>query len=161
MIFFSPWNKIERTSSEHNQMHYSNFYSLDMYMPKAKYHKTNKRTTNQSIRDNEKMELRVHRLGNRIDMVSAKLEVMFGDKFTCSTLLTQAGQLAEALHLKIDRLARRYRKGILCWYTENWDRLEPLLSNESDKLKSPVSDSHSDSSEFIDVSDFRILLNYH
>lgn len=114
--------------------------------------------TSQSMRDHERMRHRINKLGDKYNMVISHLESIYGPKLTCLVLQTQAAHFAEKLNINIDCLARRYRQGILCWFTENWHNILPLLPGGHEKNEKPNSPAPC---EFIDVSDFRMLLNYH
>ena len=89
-----------------------------------------KRSTAQSIRDQERIKLRIFKLGAKYDLVKANLDNLFGPNATVYALLSHASIYAEKLNLHIDRLAQRYRQGLICWFTENWNAINNLLTQE-------------------------------
>lgn len=86
-----------------------------------------KRTTVQSIRDHEKISKRMNNLGVKYDYVSAYFEKMIGPHFTAFSLLEIATRVATKLKLKLDRLAKRNRSALLCWFGEHWSLIYPHL----------------------------------
>lgn len=111
-----------------------------------------KRTTARSVRDYDAVAYRTKSLGTRVDLVTDTLKNTFGQNVTASWLLHWAKRIEQMLGLQIDRLARRNRQALFCWFTENWDIVHPFI----------VSHTNGDSEIHIDVRNFydvRVLLN--
>lgn len=134
--------------------------------------KHNKRKTIQSIRDHEKIVKRMDNAGVKFDFVAAYFEKIIGPRYTVSSMLEIASNLANNMHLKIDRLAKRNRSALLCWFAEHWVLLSPhlLLADNGScpsinhsfndgigpkKIEEKVSNNVDNSLEFLDV--YRLL----
>lgn len=121
----------------------------------------------QTTRDNEKIKKRIKVNKNRIKYIDEYLNKFFATNVTSSILVSFAKLLCKQLNLKLDRLAKRNRSALLCWYSENWDLIYYTLNSVdlSLLLKSMPSEPSSPVSEpqysFIDPSDINNLLNYH
>ena len=135
--------------------------------PSSSTTKISKRTTSQSIRDHEKVRLRIERAGSNLEKVISYLESIFGPHVTAYSLLKQAHLLSERLNLTIDRLAFRNRQALFCWFTENWDIIYNYLPSIADsqrvQLIQPIMQQviTRQSNSDIDISDISMLLNYH
>ncbi|EAX95133.1 hypothetical protein TVAG_385210 [Trichomonas vaginalis G3] len=134
--------------------------------------KNYKRYTAQSQRDYECIKKRMMVNGVKTDYVSAYMEKQIGEHVTLVNLLSIAEVISNQLNLKIDRLAKRNRSALLCWYAENWDKISPLLLVMNNKLRSFIRSpkkcdskeytfSNSSSDEYFDPSDINTLLNAH
>ncbi|EAY01820.1 hypothetical protein TVAG_273310 [Trichomonas vaginalis G3] len=115
-----------------------------------------KRTTSQSNRDFELVKSRSLYLGEKLNIVSGYLKHLYGNNVTAVSLLSRADKLERIIGISVDRLARRNRQALFCWFTENWELIQPILMqpgriivNSAPKIES------------IDVSDLSRLLNYH
>lgn len=86
-----------------------------------------KRTTAQSIRDHEKISQRMNNLGIKLDIVTAYFEQHLGPHVTAMSLLQIAFAVASKLNIKIDRLAKRNRTALFCWFAEQWNNIFPYL----------------------------------
>ncbi|EAY02055.1 hypothetical protein TVAG_383580 [Trichomonas vaginalis G3] len=134
-----------------------------------------------NIRDHLQIFERIRENGIKMDFVSAYIDREFGTKVKYLSLLSIAGNLSKELDLKLDRLAKRNRNALLCWYAENWDKIQPHIkeqktcldiSSEED-ISSPVEiqkeECHTESVNtvvlrncmLIDPSDLNQLLNFH
>lgn len=132
------------------------------YIPKIQPPKVEKTNTSQSIRDHERIHIRISKLGSKVTIVSAYLEGIYGQKITFSLLLTYANDISRKLNIRLDRLARRYRQGILCWFAENWSAIHPLIQS-SDYLHNLVKPQRKteELNSNIDITDLNHLLNAH
>ncbi|EAX99603.1 hypothetical protein TVAG_427670 [Trichomonas vaginalis G3] len=133
-----------------------------------------KRKTSQSKRDYEKIKNRISQAGIQMDYVAAYLEKLYGDHMTVTNLLSLATKIAQKLDLNIDRLAKRNRSALICWFAENWKIVYPYLpifaASELVKISTlnintlssikPMSIAPS-SSFHIDITDVSQLLNNH
>lgn len=115
--------------------------------------------------------------GIKMDFVSEYMDREFGTKVKYVHLLSMANNLSRMLDIRLDRLAKRNRNALLCWYAENWALIQPhikeqknYIDDESFALQSSIKDSTSDDDNIrnsisetiiIDPSDIRQLLNYH
>lgn len=133
-----------------------------------------KRKTAQSVRDHEKIKKRLEYNGIMPDYISAYLEKSIGRHISSTSLLSLASDIEYEFNLKIDRLARRNRQALLCWFAENWNIILPainkkinlsILSDKDQYSDSPKeSDCASDPGTFnikFDPSDLNQLLNFH
>lgn len=112
-----------------------------------------KRTTSQSVRDYEQVIVRTNCLGRKVELVTDYLKGLYDHKVTAVSLLSYATSLEQQLGIQIDRLARRNRQALFCWFTENWDIIQPVLTRTSTKNTSKENG--------INLLDISQLLNYH
>lgn len=146
-------------------------YVLDNIITKFR---SQKRKSAQSIRDNKKVKGRVKMNGENFEYVSNYFVKFFGSYVTIALLTVLAKFIIKKRRLKIDRLSRRNRSALLCWYAENWDVIHPILKDHrtKEKIKNLVIESRSQENERknrpfgkqikleVDPSDIRSLLNY-
>jgi hypothetical protein len=78
----------------------------------------------QTEKDQELTASRVRRNGAALNMVVARLEILYGPSLQKKDLLVVARRFTQ---VTLDRLAKRSRDCLLCWFCENWGVLEPLL----------------------------------
>ena len=90
-----------------------------------------KRLTPQTIRDNEKLNLRIKRNQERIQLLDNHLSNADGRKMKMSELLSIATFMSQISKTKIDRIAKRNRNGLLCWINENFDSLFDYISSNT------------------------------
>lgn len=125
--------------------------------------KESKRTTAQSIRDNEKIMKRIETAGVKLQYVANYIVNIFGQNVTAYALLKQANRLSEYLNIPIDRLATRNRQALFCWFTENWDIIQHYLPCASDPTPVRVAPARHyevyQKPYEVDITDIRMLLN--
>lgn len=86
----------------------------------------------QSMRDYETVQRRIKMNGEtKIDYVSSFIDKFFGTHVTITILLSLANIVVSQNHIKLDRLARRNRSALLCWYAENWNVIDPILRDKN------------------------------
>lgn len=133
--------------------------------------------TPQTIRDYQKIQMRIKNNGAKVEKVSQFIDKYFGTHVTIAILTSLAKIIMGKYALRLDRLARRNRSALLCWYAENWDIIYPLLCDAdfekkvkylkrsisvaeiNQKLEKPV--SHVPTMDYFDPSDLMNLLNFH
>ncbi|KAI5507966.1 hypothetical protein TVAGG3_0681770 [Trichomonas vaginalis G3] len=137
--------------------------------------------TKQTIRDRKSIDDRLTLNGIKVDYVDAYLCKLAGCHVTIDPLLEFAYDMSYQFRLKLDRLAKRNRTALLCWYAENWGNIFPYLSKikfhetkiikEEKKIMSESSDESGPEVNSIpayccdainiDPSDLAQLVNYH
>lgn len=136
---------------------------------------TYKRNTTQAQRDNERIEKRKLKNGMKTEYIYAYFNRLIGSHVTFPLLLNFAKIFSQDLQLNIDRLAKRNRSALLCWYAENWENIKPALHRvvKDLNIQSVVGNksTQSNSNEIVisqvtsqknpDPSDLSSLLNYH
>jgi hypothetical protein len=82
----------------------------------------------QTTRDNERLVERMRRCAATFQSIERILDGVAG-KRTMSQLITVADECAlrDPSLLPPDRLARRSRSGLLCWFCENWAAVSPFV----------------------------------
>ncbi|EAX80190.1 hypothetical protein TVAG_285360 [Trichomonas vaginalis G3] len=120
----------------------------------------------QNLKDHDEMLMRIQNNGVKMDLVQAILESQFNGKVTIDTLLIFANLMAKKHGLFLDRLARRNKTALICWYTENWNTIQPFIGeiNPASKSKNSIKNDKIESKDYnpnIDPSDIFQLLNYH
>lgn len=120
----------------------------------------------QNLKDHDDTLNRIKLNGVKMDLVSAIIERQFGRHVTIETLLMIAQNLSKEQGIKIDRLAKRNRSALLCWYAENWTHIYPHLNDlelttkkKHDQSKDQQNPIPNDKN--VDPSDIFQLLNYH
>jgi hypothetical protein len=78
----------------------------------------------QTEKDQELTAGRIRRNAAALDTVVHRLEMLYGPSLQKKDLLVVARQFTQ---VSLDRLAKRSRDCLLCWFCENWGVLEPLL----------------------------------
>jgi hypothetical protein len=68
---------------------------------------------------------RMRRNHQLLDRVTRRLHLISGQK---KELLVVARHLSEAINVPLDRLAKRSRDCLLCWFCENWRAVESLFA---------------------------------
>lgn len=102
-----------------------------------------------------------------MDLVTAYLENMFGHHLTTMFLLDLAADLEKKINIEVDRLARRNRQALLCWFAENWEKIQPLIVDQrKEKIRSQAKKIEKNEGtdcqdQVIDASDLNQLLNFH
>lgn len=136
---------------------------MNYYLPQFNYYAPKqKRNTTQSIRDNERTMARVKKNGFKIEYVTAYIDKQFGTHVSSAILLTFAHTLCEKLSLKLDRIAKRNRNALICWYAENWATVQPHLSDLTlpEKTEQKTDETKDKLKEDQDPYDISTLLNH-
>ncbi|EAX81677.1 hypothetical protein TVAG_515410 [Trichomonas vaginalis G3] len=133
-----------------------------------------KHNTTQSQRDNERIEKRKMKNGLKTEYIYAYFNRLIGSHVTFPLLLSFAKIFAQDLQIYIDRLAKRNRSALLCWYAENWDSIKPALhrvvkdlniqsivGNQARPATNEIVISQVTNQKMCDPSDLSQLLNYH
>lgn len=134
-----------------------------------------RKKTIQSIRDNDMIQKRIRSTGNQIQYINDYVDKYFGTHVTSEILMTLARIAIEKFNLQIDRLAKRNRTALLCWYAENWDSILQILNgfNFMSSQNRPPVDKIAEVSnqclpkqpqpccEYTDPYDLSLLLNVH
>ena len=81
----------------------------------------------QTIMEQEELNIRIKLNKERYDLVSNFLNRICGGKLHLKEAVSLATSLSQVIGCKLDRKAKRYKPGIICWFCENWERVFPLL----------------------------------
>ncbi|EAX93628.1 hypothetical protein TVAG_336140 [Trichomonas vaginalis G3] len=141
-----------------------------MLAPKPK-----KEKSSQTIRDYKRIQHRVKMHAEKIDFVSSYIDRYFGTHVTIAILTTLAKITMEKYNLTLDRLERRNRIALLCWFARNWGFVYPILKDKDFRsnlmkifcqLNSTFRPQEFPTipnlqGSYIDPSDLSFLLNYH
>lgn len=141
---------------------------------RSKFGRSGKRSS-QSLRDYEKIQHRIKASGSKIEFVSNYIDRYFGTHVTSVILLSLAKIFIGKLDLKLDRLAKRNRSALLCWYAENWDSIYANLKDtdflsyitnqgypsQSFAAHSTVNEEIEEPKPHFDPTDISFLLNTH
>lgn len=82
----------------------------------------------QTLRDYEKIQKRVKQNEGRLEFITEYLDHYFGAHVNTVILNSLAKIIMETYGISLDRLAKRNRSALLCWYSENWDKIYPVLN---------------------------------
>ena len=116
----------------------------------------------QSERDYKRVQERLQRNSTYIEFIENYFKNFISGKVNAVFMNEVARVIAERLNIHIDRLAKRYKTALLCWYAENWNQIAGVIDsaisqcltakcqlNTSPPVKQPL-----------DPSDLRNLLNH-
>ena len=94
-------------------------------------HRTGKRRilSNQAQKDQGLTANRLRQNEGKISSVVNRLEYLLGQSPQKKDLLVLARQLCQLCGLELDRLAKRSRDCLICWYCENWAYIEPTFTS--------------------------------
>ncbi|EAY01807.1 hypothetical protein TVAG_273180 [Trichomonas vaginalis G3] len=138
----------------------------------AKTKQNKKKSKTQSENDKEKIEERITQNGSKIEVVSLYIDRYFSTHVTSAILLSFSKIISEQLNIKVDRLAKRNRSALLCWYAEHWDQIFPILkARDLDSVINPApnfAEGTQASENFkvisntcFDLNNIDTLLNFH
>ena len=113
---------------------------------KTRSYNKHKRTSSQSIRDHERISKRIFNVGVMLDFVTAFFEKKLGSYVTVFSLLEIATKVSIKTKIKLDRLAKRNRTALLCWFAEHWNKVYPHLfqsdeTSDDHQFSNPNQDS--------------------
>lgn len=137
--------------------------------------KTGRLHHSQTIRDSKKLEQRIKSNEGKLQFVSDYLDDYFGTHVNTMILGSLAKIIINTYGITLDRLAKRNRTALLCWYAENWEKICPLLNNlcigKEKDIKLSTEEPIKNHEEFIAISQDPIqslapysiicLLNHH
>lgn len=131
-----------------------------------KFRKLNS-TNSKNLKDHTEIARRLNMSGIKIDLITEILETKYGGKFKLEDLLRFACDTSQKININVDRLAKRNRGALLCWFAENWNFILPYINNFNTKnyfiardVKKSLKESDA-ACNIIDPSDIRQLINYH
>ncbi|EAX92297.1 hypothetical protein TVAG_108140 [Trichomonas vaginalis G3] len=104
-------------------------------LPHVDAHPKCKRLTAQSQRDYEKIQKRIVNMGSKVDFVNSYVDKSFGTHVNIEILTSIAKIVEQKYHVPLDRLAKRNRKAMLCWYAENWSLVTKILDEKKNDAK--------------------------
>jgi hypothetical protein len=95
----------------------------------------------QTAREHERLSKRMRFCGPEIDRVEAVLERAFG-RLTMALLQTIAANCTALTNgaLRPDRLARRHRPAMICFFCENWPIVSHLMTQNNLTARPPDPD---------------------
>lgn len=84
----------------------------------------------QARRDLNRIKRRIEANSGMLKQITNQFVKYIGENITLESLMFLAKSLEEKANIEIDRLAKRRRAALICWYVENWDIIRPLLKSE-------------------------------
>ena len=115
----------------------------------------------QSERDYKKIQERVRKNLSQLEYIERYFEKILSKKAKATFLSEVAQEAANKLNLHIDRLAKRYRNALLCWYAENWAQISNVIDDIISKCLKHDDNGEKEKKMEIDPSNISLLLNYH
>lgn len=125
----------------------------------------------QAKRDLNRIKRRIEANSPMLKQITDQFVKYIGENITLESLMFLAKTLEEKANIEIDRLAKRRRAALICWYVENWDMIRPLLKSERfmekfrrnfklSKSEKQITEIKSEPiNNYIDPSDLSLLLN--
>jgi hypothetical protein len=82
----------------------------------------------QALKDQDLTADRMRQNAAVLGPVCSRLEYLCGPSPQKKDLLVVARELSVPCHVSLDRLAKRSRDCLLCWFCEHWQAIEPSFS---------------------------------
>lgn len=79
------------------------------------------------------IENRVKKAGIHLSIIQYVLSKTLGPAFTNSELLSLASLISNGLGIYIDRMAKRNKNALMCWFSENWMMIYPYIRKQMSK----------------------------
>lgn len=117
--------------------------------------KSSKMPHSQTIRDYKKLQIRMKENDGKYQYISTFLDKYFGTHVNTMILNSLAKIITDVHGVPLDRLAKRNRSAMLCWYAENWDKICPVLSQL--KLSFGKSQTFFGETKLLNLEDYRHL----
>ncbi|EAY03467.1 hypothetical protein TVAG_412710 [Trichomonas vaginalis G3] len=147
--------------------------SLTPLLPTSTFEQK-KKPAKQSQKDYDDVQKRIVRTGVQMGHVSRYIEKIFGCYVTSSFLINIAAIVSTKNNIKIDKLARRNRSALLCWFAENWTHVYPVIHelmqkfiysgmdvNKKNYPQEMIQEPQNNENEILDPSDLSQLINHH
>ncbi|EAX99405.1 hypothetical protein TVAG_043130 [Trichomonas vaginalis G3] len=130
-----------------------------------KLRKFNCETMN-NLKDHNDIRSRIRTNGIKFDLVNEIIKSKLGGHATTTILMKLADKFSHELKIRVDRLAKRNKNALICWYAENWHLIAPFftkleLDYDEEKQIAGQKKQEKGISNFIDPSDIFQLLNDH
>ncbi|EAX95366.1 hypothetical protein TVAG_425500 [Trichomonas vaginalis G3] len=74
---------------------------------------------------------RINEAGVHVNIVQYVLFGVLGNAFKNTELLDLAVKVSQKLGIYIDRMAKRNKTALLCWFAENWMAIYPYLCSQN------------------------------
>jgi hypothetical protein len=99
--------------------------------------------SSQTIKDRVTLSARKASVDRRYEFVKAVLMKQVGTTLSGPKLRRMAADLFEAgiVHDKLDRLARRCKDALICWFCEHWDEMATNLAKMSSTQSNDLSNT--------------------
>ena len=81
----------------------------------------------QTMIEQEDLNRRIRRNQASIPQISYFMDRFFGGNLRLKEATALASNLAKHIGLKLDRVAKRHKPAMICWFCENWNCLFPYL----------------------------------
>lgn len=91
----------------------------------------------QAIQEQAQTNSRIRRCGPRLNMVNKYFESRFAPKISFKDLKHIADQVIKKISLHVDRISKRNKVAMQCWFVEHWDIIKPILDSMSITLSEP------------------------
>lgn len=77
----------------------------------------------------EDINERIKRNGTKLSYVHYFLIDFLGPGFPIIDLMSLAVDISRGLGIYLDRMAKRNKKALICWFTENWSVIYPRIGD--------------------------------
>lgn len=83
----------------------------------------------QALQEQAMTNNRIRRCGPKLNIVNKYFEDRFGPKLNFKDLKYIADQVVKRIPLHVDRISKRNKTAMQCWFTEQWNLIKPILDN--------------------------------
>ena len=92
-----------------------------------------KRSTKQErskvfFKEQSQLLQRVRKTMDNLEDIRKTLNIIYNNSYKHKNGIKLAIYLSQKFGIRIDRQAKRYKEALLCWFSENWDKFGPILS---------------------------------
>lgn len=91
----------------------------------------------QAIQEQNMTNSRIRKCGPMLNMVNKYFESKFGPKVNFKDLKLIADQIVKKIPLHVDRISKRNKVAMQCWFVEHWVIVKPLIDNMVFKVVEP------------------------
>lgn len=103
--------------------------------------------SDRAIQEQEQVNSRIKKAGSLFDFVAKELKNVFHKDLNFTELRNIASTAVKGTNIKIDRLSKRNKNAMLCWYCENWDAIRGTIEKMGDNKSDP--DNSSNQEDFV------------
>ena len=102
--------------------------------------------SDRAIHEQEQVNNRIKNAGSLFEIVTKELKNIFHKNLNFPELRNIADMAIKGTDLKVDRLSKRNKNAMICWFCENWETIRGTIHKMGDNKSDP--DNSSNQEEF-------------
>lgn len=93
--------------------------------------RTGKRTqlSKRTMHEQEVVNSRMKKAGGNFQLISNQLNSIYGKILSFNDLMFIADSATKKTQIKIDRISKRSKSALICWFCEHWENIKNILSD--------------------------------